>query len=538
MKHYVSQQYRNRFCRTVIFLSLWITAAVFAQSSLQNIRSDYLQAHKYCMAQDWENAIMLYNSIIQNDPQGEYADDAHFWLAYCQEKIPGQQEAAFQNYQLLRQNFPDSKWADDAAVNQIALAEALARSGKKEYRKFLEDMLIHANRDIRHMAALSLGRLGDQQALPILQEMVENDIYAEMAMSLIESLETRKQPKKFMASQRMDVAESNAAEPDRAPSAIVPSQKGISFESRRYEQYRAMLKSDENWDFDELVDFGMWHILPPKLFDEYFGLTSREARRKWLDDYWQQHDPTPGTARNEAREAFEERVRYAHSHFNDHWNLNESKYLQDQYLREGKPHAPWDARGELYIKFGEPDYRVNIAWHTENWQYYRHNLDLLVKQYMTNIYGNAISATSLASRQIGNRVSGQLDRDRLEAQFIYTPMFDYAGDSDWQKIKNVEFEQSVNANTVVIAYRIPENEFGKTGAATFRRSYTIFDANSQQIASFSETVGGNQLLFSDGKYSDTLQVTLQPGKYQLILTLEIPTEKKRNKYQFDIEIGR
>jgi hypothetical protein len=336
----------------------------------------------------------------------------------------------------------------------------------------------------------------------------------------------------------MDVAESDAPESELAPSAIAPSQKGISFESRRYEQYRAMLKSDENWDFDELIDFGMWHILPPKLFDEYFGLTSREARRKWLDKYWQQHDPTPGTERNEAREAFEARVRYAHRHFSDHWNFNESKYLQDQYLREGKPHAPWDARGELYIKFGEPDYRVNIAWHTENWQYYRHNLDLLVKQYMTNIYGNAISATSLASRQIGDRVSRQLDRDRLEAQFIYTPMFDYVGDSDWQKIQDVEFEQSVNTNTVVIAYRIPDSEFGKKGAVSFRRAYTIFDANSQQIAAFNETIGGDQLRFSDGKFSDTLQVSLKPGKYQLILTLEIPSEKKRNKYQFDIEIGR
>jgi hypothetical protein len=490
------------------------------------------------MAQDWENAITLYNSIIQNDPLGEYADDAHFWLAYCKEKIPGQQESAFQYYELLRQNFPDSKWVDDATVNQISLAEDLARSGKKQYRKFLKEMLIHPNEDIRNMAALSLGRLGERKALPILKEMVEKDIYAEMAMPLIETIESQMQPKNITTSQRMDVAESNTTETVIVPSAVTPLKKGISFETRRYEQYRAMLKSDENWDFDELVDFGMWHILSPDLFDEYFGLTTREERRKWLEKYWQQHDPTPGTAKNEAREAFEDRVRYAHRHFNEHWNYNKSKYLQDQYLRDGMPHAPWDARGELYIKFGEPDYRVNFAWHTENWQYYRHNLDLLVKQYMTNIYGNAISATSLASRQIGNQISQQLDRDRLEAQFIYTPMFDYVSESNWHKIDNVEFDESVAGNTVVITYRIPKSEFGKTDAAAFRRSYAIYDANSQQIASFNETISGNQLLFKEGKYSDTLNVSLQPGKYQLILTLEIPAEYKRNKYQFDIQIEK
>ncbi|HPH60494.1 MAG TPA: GWxTD domain-containing protein [Candidatus Syntrophosphaera sp.] len=58
-----------------------------------------------------------------------------------------------------------------------------------------------------------------------------------------------------------------------------------------------------------------------------------------IDRFWQVHDPSPGTLRNEAREAFYQRVMTADERFTIH------KKLQG-----------WKSdRGRIYIKYGEPD---------------------------------------------------------------------------------------------------------------------------------------------------------------------------------------
>lgn len=58
-----------------------------------------------------------------------------------------------------------------------------------------------------------------------------------------------------------------------------------------------------------------------------------------IEKFWQVHDPSPGTLRNEAREAFYQRVIIADERFTIH------KKLQG-----------WKSdRGRIYIKYGEPD---------------------------------------------------------------------------------------------------------------------------------------------------------------------------------------
>ena len=69
-----------------------------------------------------------------------------------------------------------------------------------------------------------------------------------------------------------------------------------------------------------------------------FERTPRSDRGAFLDSFWSDRDPDLTTAANERRLEHYRRVWYAIQNFS-----------------EGK--QPWDQRGEVYIRFGEPDHR-------------------------------------------------------------------------------------------------------------------------------------------------------------------------------------
>ena len=175
--------------------------------------------------------------------------------------------------------------------------------------------------------------------------------------------------------------------------------------TQRYNQYKSMLRKDNNWTKEEITDFALWHIIDTDKFQEYIVLSNEYDKKEWVRKFWKLKDPTPTTEENETESEFERRILYSRSHFAALWNYSHMKYLPDQHLRYGWDHAPWDARGELYVKYGEPDIRTVEGWHTEEWQYSKYGVDFLVKQYMTNIYGNAISGGDLSRQRYGERFS-------------------------------------------------------------------------------------------------------------------------------------
>jgi GWxTD domain-containing protein len=96
---------------------------------------------------------------------------------------------------------------------------------------------------------------------------------------------------------------------------------------------------------------GSWQADPRELADEigflvddeetekrFAGLSSGE-QEAFLDRYWAERDPTPGSAVNEARERFESRVEYANAHFGT----------------AGMVKGMLSDRGRIYIRLGEPD---------------------------------------------------------------------------------------------------------------------------------------------------------------------------------------
>jgi GWxTD domain-containing protein len=97
------------------------------------------------------------------------------------------------------------------------------------------------------------------------------------------------------------------------------------------------------------ADHEQW---PPEVFSSAYELIATEAewsvldtltgpaRTAFLERFWIRRDPTPSTPENEFRDQFRERVEFA------------LVWFKAVNIRE-----PWDARGTVYIKFGEPDVR-------------------------------------------------------------------------------------------------------------------------------------------------------------------------------------
>jgi len=72
--------------------------------------------------------------------------------------------------------------------------------------------------------------------------------------------------------------------------------------------------------------------------DDFARLTVGE-QEAYLDHYWAERDPTPGTAVNEERERFHQRVDYANRNFGT----------------AGIEKGMDSDRGRTYIRYGEPD---------------------------------------------------------------------------------------------------------------------------------------------------------------------------------------
>jgi GWxTD domain-containing protein len=93
-------------------------------------------------------------------------------------------------------------------------------------------------------------------------------------------------------------------------------------------------------------------LWPPAVFSSAYELIATEAEWKALDTltgpartaflerFWIRRDPTPTTPENEFKDQFHERVEFA------------LVWFKAVNIRE-----PWDARGTVYIKFGDPDDR-------------------------------------------------------------------------------------------------------------------------------------------------------------------------------------
>ena len=562
MKSYIQLVYRISIILVIVVFSAW------AQDP-DKIREAYQEAKMLCINQKWTEAISLFDQFLEKYPDSKYEDDVIFWIGYSQEQLPGQKKEAFNTYSRLVNNYPQSTWVDDALNHQVIIAEEFILTGNDNYKIFLNQLLNNEYKDVRYRAAIALAKVGAKNTLPILAEMQNNEDYGDEARDLIIALNTDRlsvddQKNKYDEKKTMDLTYSE----DQVKKRTEEEKGFLVFDTKRYEQYRSMLRKDNDWSRDELVNFALWHILDTDEFEEYKSLATDYDKNEWRRKFWKRRDPTPTTEENEMEKEFQRRINYSRENFAQFWNYLNFKYLPDQHMRLGWPHAPWDARGELYIKYGEPDVRSNQGFHQEVWTYNRYSVDFLVKQYMTNIFGNAITAGELSYQNYGS-IGGQLRTfdhlnplssvDRLteslwnnvnsyvQTNFIFNQEIRYAHDYKANLIEEIKLfydnELSLEKNSLVFLYQLPVDEFKivKTSGGSelrYKEIYCVLDEDLREVAKSEINRRIGNIPNDDYVFKESILLNLPQGKYTLHLRIEDQNDDNLGIFSQEFEVSQ
>lgn len=394
------------FCFCALFTSIG-----FAQEDAAHRL--YLQAKKFSFNQQWSEASELFAQLVKDYPKSSYCEEAHFWVGYSLEKA-GESIRAYDTFEKMLRLYPAGTWYDDAVSHQIMLAEKLAQKRGDRFYQALRQAMESQEQEVKFPAAMALARLGDRRALSVLKSLKGQPLFDQEAEKLVQQLEkaTDLPDEIAMADGGSPALQADGGEARSAIQFDAADDKINYFQEHRFEQYRSMTRKDDSWTRDELVDFAVWHILQTDQFDEYTSL-DRQRRGQWLDEFWKKHDPTPATVENECLEEFDRRVDYARSQFNYFDRMKDFYY------------APWDARGEVYIKFGQPEKRTTND-EGEFWYYPTYNqITFFIRPHVTNIFGRSIFISSLDNKSMRSvaRLSDRLKWRNFHNEYIFQPGF-------------------------------------------------------------------------------------------------------------------
>ena len=174
---------------TIIFFTVLFVSLSFAQQEDFDL---YWKAKVLLRQREYKKAQESFDLLKTKYPNSRYIDDAGFWSAYILEKR-GQDTDAFNEYKKLKDKYPLSAWLDDAEAQQIDIAEKLARRGDNRHVNFIVNKLQSPDKKTKYRAAVSLGKLRDQRALPVLKQMEKNGDkdMGSVAKSLIRNVEKK-----------------------------------------------------------------------------------------------------------------------------------------------------------------------------------------------------------------------------------------------------------------------------------------------------------------------------------------------------------
>jgi GWxTD domain-containing protein len=516
----------KKIFKIFLLLLLFSFTTMLSGNSGKEADKLYQSAKKERIERNWEKAISLYQELIDRFPESNYSDDASFWIGYCLEHKVGQHLEAFLAYNKLINDFPESPWIEDARVHKIFVAESLAVYDKTAYLDFLAEELDSEYPEVSDRAALSLGKLGDERAISYLEKLLPDEKYGLLAKSLILEIESRDsleeiEPEKVESGITFEatpeIRREQLKEKDDKWGFILPP-------SKNYKYYRIMLREDNKWSREKLIDFGMWTILSDDEFEEYYNFTGYD-RSEWLRKYWKKLDPTPTTENNEARKEFERRVLHARAQFGQLWNYKNFNYLTDQHNRMGWPNAPWDARGELYVKYGKPDFKSATDFNEEEWIYYQLGVDFIVRKYITNIYGRALAAGEISRNRYID------DLLRFQSEYEYSKEFIYKHDYEADPLDNAE----VNINTFkengkdyfIIEYSFSSKELSppdEHSTVRFLEKWIVLDEHMNPYRKGEET--REYVISAHIEMSNTIKVDIRPGDFLIALRLEDTNSNK------------
>ncbi len=135
----------------------------------------YEKAYNLILDERWEDAAGSLVSFLEKYTEDSWTDDARFWQCYSRAQLGESLEEVFSCYQRFIAEYPESKWKDDAETHMIAAARELARAGNAEYGAFVESKNKDADKEVALSAILALQAMGNEQALPALMNLLENE---------------------------------------------------------------------------------------------------------------------------------------------------------------------------------------------------------------------------------------------------------------------------------------------------------------------------------------------------------------------------
>jgi len=490
--------------RKALFLGLLF----FGFCSIAWVSSEDVSLHnrgkKFVLERKWKEAIETYSKLLEQYPQSQYTDDATFWIGFSYEQIPGKGREAFDNYQKVIDVHPNSSWADDALMHQIFVAKRLYKQGDQTFGEFLRKEVAGRDTAVRYQAALALGEARDPAVLSTLEEIAkgENETLAKQAMNILSTYE--------------DTLESTITEDTKPLKEEKREKKPVRKNAEKIVQEN-LSKIGKEWTEEKLLLHGLYHIVPVEDLAFYFSLSSDWDRKEWLRKFWASRDPTPTTPGNEAEEEFKRRVLYAWENYGRDWS-NDSHY-----------YPPWDSRGEVYIKFGEPDNRQNILSGWEEWMYYKYRVNFMISNCLPNWDGEGVYLSTLSHRLYRENIAWKRLFFVQRPQFLYTnPEFENA-----KKIQNMDFHIASTTGTgsaikVMYTYEFPasnlkfkkENEIYK-GAYLYR--WVLYDEDYHALSSFNSVHSlryNGKKEIKESKVQGTIHVTLAPGSYIMALRIE------------------
>ena len=124
---------------------------------------DYRRGRTALDASRWEDAIAAFSDSAAR--KGAAADGALYWKAYAQNRA-GQRDAALATLAALRQQYPSSRWLNDAQALEV---EIHARTGAPV------NPAAESDDDLKLIAINSLMQSDPKQALPILEKLLKSN---------------------------------------------------------------------------------------------------------------------------------------------------------------------------------------------------------------------------------------------------------------------------------------------------------------------------------------------------------------------------
>jgi GWxTD domain-containing protein len=256
--------------------------------------------------------------------------------------------------------------------------------------------------------------------------------------------------------------------------------------------------------------------------DEWRALDTLEdeSRERFLGIFWKRRDPTPTTPRNEFKVQFEERVDFAMTRF--------SVRAQPE---------PWDRRGEIYIRFGEPDERIDSTFdaYYEKWYYFNQNLKFMFA-------GGAQGQRIVPFREFSGRVQSipryYDDRRRMESKgVVYVPPLGEVPidlSFDLYPFRRADGLYDVYFSCAVLVKAVVKRNRQRQGTVDYTARVVAFDSSLVlQWSDSAQVLDTLSNIPKDAVAQNQWNAVLEPGLYVMAAELDDGNSRKRGVSSFD-----